>query len=104
MSDDENESEETALYTITSAEGVEYDSTESISDVILQIHGLVHGPKKDLGLLRSLTEDLWSLAAINDGTDGPALSTTDTFGELDGLDSLPAGWTSDADESDDEAE
>ncbi len=104
MATGDEEGEETAVYTITSAEGLEYDSTETISDIIFQIHGLVHGPKRDLKMLRSLTEDLWSLVVINDGDPDPALSTDDSLGTIDGLDQLPAGWTSDADETDDESE
>ena len=101
MSDD-SESDESSSYTITSAEGLEYDSTETISDIIFQIHTLVHGPKRDLKMLRSLTEDLWSLAAINDGSsaDNLDMSVSDSLGTLDGFDQLPAGWTSDADEDD----
>lgn len=84
--DDENESEETAVYTITSAEGLVYDSTETISDIIF--------------------EDLLTLAAINDGSsaDNLDMSVSDSLGTLDGLDQLPAGWTSDANEVDDEGE
>lgn len=87
--DSENEPES---YAIVSAEGIEYQSTETVSDIVFQIHELVHGKKRDLGMLRSLTEDLWSLVAVNDDT-----MVSDTLDVLD----LPAGWTSEADEEDD---
>ena len=67
-SDDENDSDETEsppVYQSVSEQGLEYESTETISDMISQVHELVHGPKRDIGMRRSLTEDLWSLAAIN---------------------------------------
>lgn len=99
MADDENESEETAAYDIQSATGLWHESTDTIADIIYQIHELVHGPKRDLKMLRDLTEDLWSIAAINDEN---SIMLEDTLGELDSLDELPAGWTSEAD--DDEAE
>ena len=95
---------ESSSYTITSEQGLESDSTETISDIIFQIHGLVHGPKRDLKMLKSLTEDLWTLAAINDGADNLDMSVSDSLGTLDGLDQLPAGWTSDADEMDESEE
>ena len=106
MATGDEEGEESEVYTITSAEGLEYDSTETISDIIFQIHNLVHGPKRDLALLKSLTEDLWTLAAINDGSsaDNLDMSVSDSLGTLDSLDQLPAGWTSDANEVDDEGE
>lgn len=97
--DDENESDETAVYTIVSERGLEYESTETISDIIFQIHGLVHGPKRDLKMLRDLTEDLWSIAAINDENH---ITLEDTLGDLDGLEQLPADWKSEAPGDDDE--
>lgn len=99
MSDDENESEETAVYSIISASGLEYDSTETLSDIVFQIHELVHGPKRDLKMLRDLTEDLRLLVAANED-----LLASETLGEIDSLDGLPDGWTSEAPEDGDDEE
>ena len=96
--DDENDSDES--YAIVSEQGLEYESTETVADVVEQIHHLVHGPKRDLGMLRSLTEDLRALVVAN-----PELVASDSLGTLDGLNQLPAGWRSEAteaDEADDE--
>ena len=91
MSDSENEEE---VFTITSAEGLEYDSTETIAGLIFQVHHLVHGKKRDLVMLRSLTEDIRSLLSSNEDA-----RVSDTLGDLD----LPAGWSTDAeDEGEDE--
>lgn len=100
MATGDEEGGETESYTITSEQGLDYESTEKLSDIVFQIHTLVHGPKRDLAMIRSLTEDLWSIVAVNDEN---SLMLEDTLGDIDSLDQLPAGWTSEADE-DDESE
>ena len=93
MSDDENQAGES--YTIVSETNLEHASTDTLSDLVFQIHELVHGKKRDLDLLRRLTEDIWSLVAINEDA-----QMSDA---LDGLD-LPDGWSSDIDDEPDDGE
>ena len=91
MGDDENDSAEEHL--IVSAENVEYEPTATIAETLGLVHGLVHGKKKDLGMLRSLTEDLLALVVRN-----PGASVDADFSELD----MPPGWTVEGEACDDE--
>lgn len=96
MGDDENETGESTL--IVSANEIEYESDETIADLIGQIFGLVHGKRKDVKLLRAITEDLRELVDSNNEFDAARVDTP-----LSALD-LPKGWTVESADDDGEDE
>lgn len=105
-SDDENESGESEPFTITSEQGIEYDSTETLSAMLFQMLETV-GKKgrpsaEKLSLLRSLLIDANALIAVNTGEGEMGVDVDDELAVF--ADDLPAGWSTSIDEDDDESE
>lgn len=102
MARGDEEGDETEVYTLTSETGLEYDSTETLSDMIFQMHNLAGKRGKisaeNLTMLRQILEDAWSLVSVL----GDRLAVNDPLDVHH--DDLPAGWSFEGQDDDDESE